>query len=215
MKPQTAGLSPIEDLFDRDFVPSYVRQVSERSAGKKVAFLARLLSEAECKRLIRYTERLGYEPLEGYDPRYRSNTRVIVHSHEVADIIFDRVKAMVPAEISKRLRGKWSLKECNGRWRFCRYTPGQHFSGHYDGSFEESPHCRSFITLNLYLNGGFEGGHTRFLNRQTKEVIDQVTPEPGLALVFDHDIWHDGEALGKGGSGVKYLMRTDIMYETT
>ena len=59
----------------------------------------------------------------------------------------------------------------------------------------------------LYLNGGFEGGNTRFIGGGGVE--HEVSPKPGSVLVFTHDILHDGERLA---SGVKYIMRSDVMY---
>jgi hypothetical protein len=58
----------------------------------------------------------------------------------------------------------------------------------------------------LYLNGGFEGGATVFLEG-TK---DRVQPVAGMALVFQHNIYHEGERLE---SGVKYIMRSDAMFQ--
>jgi hypothetical protein len=36
-----------------------------------------------------------------------------------------------------------------------------------------------------------------------------VRPEPGMVLIFQHNILHEGERLG---SGKKYIMRSDVMY---
>ena len=36
-----------------------------------------------------------------------------------------------------------------------------------------------------------------------------VVPEPGMVLLFQHNIYHEG-ALVTGG--LKYAMRTDVMY---
>ena len=38
---------------------------------------------------------------------------------------------------------------------------------------------------------------------------DKVQPEAGMALVFQHNIYHEGERLK---SGTKYIMRSDAMF---
>jgi hypothetical protein len=86
----------------------------------------------------------------------------------------------------------WSLTGLNEMFRFCRYTKGQIFRGHTDACFKRNSKERSFYTYMLYLNAGFEGGHTRFLERDGT-VIYEVTPKPGLLLCFQHDIFHDGK----------------------
>lgn len=55
----------------------------------------------------------------------------------------------------------------------------------------------------IYLNDDFEGGETEFENLLT------VTPEKGTALIFYHPLRHEGKALA---SGLKYVLRTDVMY---
>jgi len=108
-------------------------------------------------------------------------------------------------------------------WRFCKYTPGGHFGPHYDGPYIVNDNERSLQTLNLYLNGDFSGGSTNFVKESQsmlpgtngKFYADQenitlrIVPEIGLALLFNHHMLHEGQALE---SNVKYLMRSDIMY---
>ncbi len=54
----------------------------------------------------------------------------------------------------------------------------------------------------IYLNGGARGGETRFENAS-------VTPEAGLALIFDHYLLHEGAPVLEGQ---KYVLRSDVMY---
>ncbi|KAJ3217986.1 hypothetical protein HDU67_006886 [Dinochytrium kinnereticum] len=75
----------------------------------------------------------------------------------------------------------------------------------------------------FYLNGDFTGGPTNFVQDQPLfrdpsgkirardgTVTAQVFPEPGLALVFNHGLLHEGGSLK---SGQKYILRSEIMYE--
>ena len=96
---------------------------------------------------------------------------------------------------------------------------GQRFGIHCDAVFSRSLSEKSFYTVNIYLNSGkteFEGGRTCFYNPKQKgrgyDMTVGVQATPGLALMFNQypeQIYHDGE---KVESGVKYLMRTDVMY---
>jgi hypothetical protein len=54
----------------------------------------------------------------------------------------------------------------------------------------------------MYLNDNFESGETTFRNLKIK-------PERGIALIFLHDLYHEGSQVTRG---VKYVLRTDVMY---
>jgi len=97
----------------------------------------------------------------------------------------------------------------------------------------------SMISVNIYMNGGFENGRTRFFLRddwlhQLEPIRDgggeiryharedgaapdvTVVPAAGRCLLFQQPpgqcYYHDGEELG---SGCKYLFRSDVMYRRT
>lgn len=61
------------------------------------------------------------------------------------------------------------------------------------------------VTIQLYLNQGAEGGETTFLEGDGLKVI----PKTGGVLLFEHRIEHEGSEVL---SGVKYAIRSDIMY---
>lgn len=54
----------------------------------------------------------------------------------------------------------------------------------------------------IYLNAAMRGGETRFENAS-------IIPAPGMALVFDHYLVHEGTPVLEGQ---KYVLRTDVMY---
>ena len=74
----------------------------------------------------------------------------------------------------------------------------------------------SLLTCMIYLNDAseFEGGFTNFLQFGTKEVTLSIRPEPGLCVIFrqkeQEHCYHEGT---KVMSGLKYILRTDIMYD--
>ena len=93
----------------------------------------------------------------------------------------------------------------NERLRFYRYLPGQSFAAHRDGYFLRENGQRSFLTFILYLNDDYTGGEIRFLE---SEKI--VVPQLGQAIVFSHQLWHEGLPVT---DGCKYVLRTDVIYQ--
>lgn len=55
-----------------------------------------------------------------------------------------------------------------------------------------------------------KGGETTFLNNSLNVRIP-VVPKPGRVLIFEHQLLHEGSKLI---DGIKYVIRTDIMYKT-
>jgi hypothetical protein len=166
--------------------------------------IAGVLSSDECRAYIEWTEGLGYETapvsLAGgavVRPDIRNNARVMVDSPERAEQLWSRLSADVPAVVEGR-----RAVGLNERLRFYRYGPGQRFAPHTDGCHRRPSGEESLFTLMIYLNGGARGGETRFENVS-------VTPEPGLALVFDHYLLHEGALVEEGQ---KYVLRSDVMY---
>ena len=97
----------------------------------------------------------------------------------------------------------------NERLRFLRYDPGERFAPHNDGCYVRPDKSElSFITVQLYLNEGFQGGSTTFLSWNEEDRLE-VVPKIGRVLVFEHRILHEGSPLVKGR---KYAVRTDAMY---
>jgi predicted 2-oxoglutarate/Fe(II)-dependent dioxygenase YbiX len=85
--------------------------------------------------------------------------------------------------------------------RFYKYSEGQRFKMHKDGSWSEAG-LTSKLTLLVYLNNDFGGGETDF--RDFK-----ISPKKGTAVLFVHDTWHEGAQVTHG---VKYIARSDVLY---
>eukprot|EP00455_Lapot_gusevi_P049768 TRINITY_DN7118_c0_g2_i1.p1 TRINITY_DN7118_c0_g2~~TRINITY_DN7118_c0_g2_i1.p1 ORF type:complete len:226 (+),score=51.68 TRINITY_DN7118_c0_g2_i1:96-773(+) len=173
-----------------------------------------VLTPSECERLIAKGEELGFESLEGlYNPRYRSNTRILIKDEEFAQLIWQRVSHFLPPVIATKLE-TWDLVGINEAFRFCRYEPGQLFRPHCDEPYQPSENLRSFLTFMVYLNevGPDAGGATVFLSHE--EAIAQPThlihPSTGMALIFHQDRFHEGQQLL---SGRKYMIRSEFMYQ--
>ena len=85
-----------------------------------------------------------------------------------------------------------------------------------DDAFNNTLHSR--LTFLVYLNDGFEGGETVFYvpHPSINNCIfaQPVQPQMGSVLCFPHgsavdSLVHEGSAVVKG---VKYVIRTDVLY---
>ena len=61
----------------------------------------------------------------------------------------------------------------------------------------------------LYLSEDFTGGETTFFDQTEDKLRFKITPKLGQLLVFDHHQLHSGDPVL---DGVKYVLRTDVMY---
>ncbi|MBP9087255.1 MAG: 2OG-Fe(II) oxygenase [Kofleriaceae bacterium] len=167
-----------------------------------------VLSPSECADAIARIERLGPAAAPVSTPRgyvmmpdVRNNERVMFDDIDLAARLFTRIEGSLPPVLcAMRAVG------ANERFRCYRYQPGQQFAAHFDGAYERNSHERSLLTLIVYLNDDFEGGRTAFLDFGI-----EAMPKVGTALVFQHLLLHEGSVVH---SGVKYAMRSDIMYRT-
>ena len=91
-----------------------------------------------------------------------------------------------------------------------KYHPGDFFRMHKDGVFTRENGEKSSITLLFYLNEGYKGGKTTFYKPASNKVNLKVVPKTGLILLHDHMVDHGVPELKKG---VKYVIRTDVMYK--
>lgn len=120
--------------------------------------------------------------------------------------------------VGPRESDHWSAYEINHRMRFLRYGSGEYFNRHRDGCYVDRNEDRSranrrqsWVSFQIYLNEGFEGGATTFMARgENEEQNVSVVPEAGMVVLFSHPIEHQGDLVV---SGRKYAIRSDVMYE--
>jgi predicted 2-oxoglutarate/Fe(II)-dependent dioxygenase YbiX len=210
---------PLGFKFDESFDMRAIeaeKVTPPKSAEHKYAVvLHNVLSEDECKRLIEATEERGYERAllnvgggrQVYRPDVRNNFRCMCDDVDFCKVLYERVARHLP----QQFKGARPL-ELNERLRFLRYDAenGEYFAPHFDGEYRRSSNGdRSMITLQLYLNGGFEGGATTFLRDYgSEDGAVPIVPAAGKVLLFEHRILHEGSLLK---SGRKYALRTDVM----
>ncbi len=165
-----------------------------------------VMSVVECAEEIARIEQLGpaAAPIStprGFEmrPDVRNNERVMFDDVDLAARLFARVRGALPPVLAgMRAVG------ANERFRCYRYQPGQKFAPHYDGAYVRTADECSLLTLIIYLNDDFGGGRTAFLDFDLEAI-----PKAGTALVFQHLLLHEGCTVT---SGVKYAMRSDVMY---
>ena len=186
-------IPPIDDPRLAEFVP-FAGTVDD------------VLAARECAALVARIEALGPETAlinrgarQELDTRIRDNDRVIFDDHALAEQLFWPLASVVPATWKTGAR----VVGLNERFRGYRYQPGQRFAPHYDGAFARDRDEASEITVLVYLND-CTGGETAFLDYDL-----EVKPRPGMALLFQHAMLHEGRPVSRG---LKYVLRTDVMY---
>ena len=177
-----------------------------------------LFSKAECEELLNTEIKNSFQKaISNYPTYYRNNDRFVMDNDILANQLFEKVKPYLPEtiEINSSIQaenGVWHLKELNNRLRYCKYSANQYFHRHLDGVHYRNDTTQSKLTFMIYLNSAteFEGGRTLFFKtKETNEIWASYIPKQGDLIVFDHNVWHEGEVLTQGE---KFVLRSDILY---
>jgi prolyl 4-hydroxylase len=174
---------------------------------KDIFVIDNFLSGAECAMFMERAEQMGFEAAKvnvGGNRQQsmtsvRNNERIMFEDQALAMQLFERAKSFLVEKV-----GNYVACGLNELFRFYKYSPGQRFKMHRDGSFERNEKELSYYTFMVYLNEGFVGGATEFEN------ICTVNPKQGSLLIFYHPIRHEGKLLIEGQ---KYVLRSDVMYK--
>jgi prolyl 4-hydroxylase len=178
-----------------------------------------VLSAKECQAIISQAEASTWlaatvNRLSGrvVDARIRDNdTAILKDDGSFIDLLYQRIVAHVPEKMSREEagHGRVEVEVCGlfAPMRVYRYGVGQRFGLHQDQSYTREDGARSFLTLILYLNDEYTGGETDF-----PEQHQRIVPRQGTVLLFQHMLLHAGLPIL---SGVKYLLRTDVMYQSS
>ncbi|OZG74548.1 iron-regulated protein [Hahella sp. CCB-MM4] len=173
------------------------------SYGAGIFAIKEFLAVEECDYYIGLSNRVGYEEAaiqtangQQIFKAIRNNDRVILDDEGLAQRLFEKAEPCL-SDLEE-----WSLLGFNERLRFYRYTPGQYFKWHKDGFYCRNEDETSQLSFLIYLNDDYEGGEIDFR-------WEKIKPEKGMALVFPHLLMHQGAPVE---SGVKYVLRTDVMF---
>ncbi|KIW25044.1 uncharacterized protein PV07_10717 [Cladophialophora immunda] len=197
--------------------------------SRSVDIVSSLLTPAECTDLI--TTHDHEADMHAISGTYTSRLRKIIEDDDLAELLWSRLSRIYQGtEVVDEDGQVWSAMGLNPCFRLCKYRAGDGFSTHVDGRRLATVDTQSFMTVNIYLNTvpAEHGGATRFLldlttyppgtssscdpqaDNSTSSVLSQNQPVEGSAAIFRDDIYHDGKVLR---SGVKYLLRTDMMFQ--
>ena len=237
--PTWANRSTNPVSLDDSPVASVIRQDIPEVPG---AFqLLNLLDADECTRLVALTEALGY-----LEDAAVSLPRAIRHNHSATWVTDDATTDLLWRRCHNCFHheddfaGRFADKKAvglNARFRFYRYTEGDYFATHTDGSWPGSRVIDGELIHNayddrwsqlsflLFLSADFAGGATRFYvdpddpmqparNPDTASKFDVRTPLGG-ALCFPHGLHplHCLHASEPISAGVKYIIRSDVLFE--
>lgn len=172
---------------------------------KDIYLIDNFWSPQRCDDLITKTEQIGYQPATiqtDNGPRLvdfiRNNNRVVYKDMDLANLLWAELKPYSPQEIGESI-----AIGLNELFRFYKYEAGQQFKKHRDQSYIRNSKEASYFTFMIYLNDNFKGGDTTFGDLT-------ITPKKGSALIFYHYLEHEGSEVL---DGIKYVLRTDIMFQ--
>ena len=147
---------------------------------------------------------------------FRDNHRIAVEDEALAEQLWDK-GGLCHICADLRYNGNPPVG-LNSNIRFYRYSAGQKFSKHVDGSYQLASGAETGYTLLVYLNGGnnkkggLVGGETMFYGERGERLL-AVTPKCGMALLHLHGeecMEHEGALVR---SGCKYILRSDVLFQ--
>jgi hypothetical protein len=177
-----------------------------KQLAQGVFVIESFLSAVECNELIDQAEKVGFETadVQTSDTKrqlltnIRNNERVNYESDNVAIKWWSRLSSLPFPKFED-----YTATGLSPYFRFYKYVPGQKFNMHKDGR-QTVAGKTTYYTFLVYLNEACKGGDTKFR-------VDNlsIAPKTGKALLFQHDLWHQGVEVE---DGVKYVLRTDVLY---
>lgn len=174
--------------------------------NEDIFLIENFLSNEECNNYINSFANVKFEEAkvniggkQTMLKQVRNNERYMFKDEQLADVLWKRA---LPFLVESK--GMYFTIGFNELLRVYKYTKGQRFKMHRDGIYERNQLECSFYSFLIYLNDDYEGGNTAFRNGEEIEL------KKGNALVFYHDLLHEGKAII---SGTKYVLRTDVMYK--
>lgn len=161
----------------------------------------------ECKAELDYASKAGFL-VQQYGQHDRS--RAFVDDKDRAKQIYQKLQLPTLESFFEGLTpdppeeiADWESVGLNYRLRYYKYEIGQLFTRHFDILYRINDNFRTFLTFIVYLNEDFEGGQTIF----DEQVI---VPQMGDAIVFPHELKHEGATVTKG---CKIILRSDVMFQ--
>ena len=172
-----------------------------------VLLLPGFYTAKECEDELEYAAKAGFL-MQRYGPHDRK--RAFIDDPIRAEQIYKKLKLPALETFYKDLKpdppedlNGWKPIALNERLRYYHYEIGQLFSKHFDILYRINDNTRTFLTFIVYLNEDFEGGQTIFDE-------DIIVPKTGDAIVFPHELKHEGATVTKG---YKIILRSDVIFQ--
>ena len=203
------------NLSNSDFNLKIVRKNHPQNS---IFTIRNMLSPTECQTIISAAEYSGFQKSGlaiGNDvyrtkEKTRNNLRMMFEDKQLALDLWARIANLV--ELKYENHYAYGL---NWRFRVYKYECGGRFAPHQDERMVlPGDDLTTYFSLMVYLSDNFSGGETTFFERRKKGskklVINRtIKPKNGMALAFDHLLFHEGTLVKQG---IKYVLRTDIIY---
>uniref|UniRef100_A0A7S0C7X9 Fe2OG dioxygenase domain-containing protein n=1 Tax=Proboscia inermis TaxID=420281 RepID=A0A7S0C7X9_9STRA len=200
------------------------------------------LDASEAAQWVQFSEEIGFEQINSLQTRefaHRQCGRIAKNDWEMADRLYQRMRPMVE-KIERHMvivsghDGTYAPVSCNGNLRLYKYEKNMSFGRHFDGSTRinhgKYKGGNTEITVLVYLSS-CRGGATRFHLPSSKgrggkknkrktdsNIVDDndsgitFVPEAGSILMHMHGdrcLEHEADPVL---DGIKYVLRTDIVY---
>jgi hypothetical protein len=217
--PQGSSSSP-PSVSPKELGPPVVVASTEDAAlsgSEQLMTVEGAMTPPEATEWISFAESLGLastRPKGGIPERghaYRDNFRAQIHDRDIAGALWASGLGRSIGSATPPLADGRKAVGFNDNIRLYRYDPGLRFGKHYDTSDKDSLGRQTLYTVLIYLSE-CGGGETVFYEEHGGGETARVTPTVGMALLHRHgvDCWQH-EALAVT-SGVKYILRTDVVY---
>jgi hypothetical protein len=213
------GLAPIAQV------------VAHPIGSHEILLIENFISNDECKAIL--DEMSLHTSIavgqDGYANHYEAGSAICsgrntLYSESIASVLFERIRTWVNNTSSPyhAPEQRFTPDGVNPALRLIDYPSGGYLVPHYDFPYCESERRLSLYSVVVFLTTNKEEGATRFIreyrnaddsdwSRQAlqDEVLFSVKPVAGSALIFPHNILHEGQSTSRR----KTILRTDVMYK--
>ena len=187
----------------------------DTSQNKILITINEVLNNNECDKIISMSELKGFTQASFFTDKFgkehfyndiRQSKRCIIDDDKFVKALYQRISHYIP----QTYKGT-KFDSINPRLRILKYYPDDYFTRHQDGKyFDAKNNTVSKITVLIYLNDNYSNGYTKTYFSSSDTIGHDIIPFVGMICLMDHDIEHEVKPLK---SGIKYVIRTDLMYK--
>lgn len=216
----------VELLFDKKVTTRFI----ENDFKKDVHVIESILSQDEISALLKCQQENPTIPvgIDGIAKHYQEGDKIhsyrsTFYSETIAQSLFERIKNKIEPIISvyENTSDCFEPIGLNPAFRFIDYTQHGFLVPHYDFPYKQDDDNLTLMSLVLYLTDSHDG-KTRYIRehrvndysdwtRQAlqEEILFEVNPKAGNALLFPHQLLHDSEEVLSN----KIILRTDVLFK--